>query len=120
MSNVYAVLWLLGLTFVVSSLFFLSIRCDTKEEELLHERQLLCERQKSLQQSQQELVDGQSLLNKRESHIFDSTQELNRKEKELEASKLKLEEELQALAEEQANVKIKASFLSLREEVRMR
>lgn len=98
---------------------FLSIRCDTKEKEFLHERQSLCERQKTLQQSQQRLVDGQELLNKRESHIFERTQELNRKEKELEASKLKLEEELQALAEEQANLKIKASSLSLREEVRM-
>ncbi|KAL8117838.1 uncharacterized protein LOC141723420 isoform X2 [Apium graveolens] len=91
--------------------------CDTKDEEFLHERQSLCERQKSLQQSQQRLVDGQELLNKRESHIFDRTQELNRKEKELEASKLKLGEELQVLAEEQANLKIKASSLSLREEV---
>lgn len=104
----------------IITLFIFLIRCDTKEEEILHERRLLNERQKALQQSQQRLVDGQDLLNKRESHIFERTQELNRKEKELEASKLKQEEELQALVEQQANLETKASSLSLREEVRVK
>lgn len=90
--------------------------CDAKEKEILLERQSLCERHKTLQQSQERLLDGQALLNQREDYIFNRSQELTRLEKELEASKSKFEKELKVLSEEKTNLELKEASLSKREE----
>lgn len=98
-------------------LFSKYVRCDAKEKEILLERQSLCERRKSVQQSQERLLDGQALLNQREDYIFSRTQEISRLEKELQASKLNLEEGCKALKEEKYNLELKAASLDARDEV---
>lgn len=93
------------------------VRCEAKEKEILLERQSICERQKSVQQSQERLLDGQALLNQREDYIFSRTQEISRLEKELQASRSNHEEESKALKEEKYNLELKAASLDAKDEV---
>ncbi|XP_057951774.1 protein CROWDED NUCLEI 4 isoform X1 [Malania oleifera] len=90
--------------------------CESKEKELILERQSLCERQKVLQQGQERLLDAQALLNQREDYIFDRSQELDRLEKELEALKASVEKEARDLNKEKSNLELKETSLLTREE----
>ncbi|XP_043710034.1 protein CROWDED NUCLEI 4-like isoform X2 [Telopea speciosissima] len=90
--------------------------CDAKEKEISLERQLLCERQRVLQQGQYGLLEGQALLSQREEYIFQRSQELNRCEKEMEVLKEKNENKYRALNEEKFNLDLKMTTLLKREE----
>ncbi|GMJ03892.1 CROWDED NUCLEI 4, LITTLE NUCLEI4 [Hibiscus trionum] len=90
--------------------------CDTKEKEIIRERQSLSERQKVVQQEHERLLDGQASLNQREEHICSRTRELNRLEKELEASRADIEKERKSLKGENSKLELTSASLAKREE----
>lgn len=92
-------------------------RSETKENEMVIERQTLSERRKSLQQEHERLLDAQASLNQREDHIFGRSQELAELEKGLESAKTTFEEERRAFEDKKSNLEIALALLTKREEV---
>ncbi|KAK8492984.1 hypothetical protein V6N13_123880 [Hibiscus sabdariffa] len=90
--------------------------CDTKEKEIIRERQSLSERQKIVQQEHERLLDGQASLNQREEYICSRTRELNQLEEELEASRMDIVKERKSLKCEKSKLELTSASLSKREE----
>ncbi|CAE6261392.1 unnamed protein product [Arabidopsis arenosa] len=89
---------------------------ETKENEMVIERQTLNERRKSLQQEQERLLDAQVSLNQREDHIFARSQELAELEKGLDTAKTTFEEERKAFEVKKSNLEIALALRAKREE----
>lgn len=92
-------------------------RSETKENEMVIERQTLSERRKTLQQEHERLLDAQASLNQRDDHIFGRSQELAELEKRLESAKTTFEEERRAFEDKKSNLEIALASLAKREEV---
>ncbi|KAK8978818.1 hypothetical protein V6N11_048090 [Hibiscus sabdariffa] len=103
--------------FLQSVNYFVScFSCDTKEKEIIRERQSLSERQKIVQQEHERLLDGQASLNQREEYICSRTRELNQLKEELEASRMDIEKGHKSLKGEKSKLELTSASLSKREE----
>ncbi|XP_011627553.1 protein CROWDED NUCLEI 4 [Amborella trichopoda] len=89
---------------------------EAKEKDLLNEKESLRELEKVIQQGQEKLFEGQTLLNQREQCIKERSDRLSRLEKEVQAATVKLQEDLEILKEEKANLCLTSVALTTREE----